>query len=1163
MFLSFTGNEKSLGAANLKSLGFVRLAISCAVLLSFIVVSGAGFLLFDLRNRKLIDSERDTSNTALIVAEQLKHIFTTVENVQKEIIAEIAAFGIVDGNASERQLSDYDVHLKLRDKAAGMPYVGSLVIFDAKGRLINFSRQWPIPNIVVSDRDFFKAFQSDPNLNFFISEPIRNRANGSWVVQFARKISGMNGKFLGLISVAIELQYLQDNFSKIAIESGSGLGLFRIDGTLLARVPRVDSEIGRRYASATSVRLVATADHGVSVNKGMIDGQSRIVAAHRVGNYPILVAATKTTELVLADWRHTAAYVSLIAALTIFAITAFAAVLVKMLRNYQALVRIRAEQVTSKRLLENSQYLDVALENMSQGICLFDASQNLIVCNKRYAEIYGLNDEQTRPGTSLRAILEYRIAQGNAPVDHESYIRERIKEVTNKKAYQVTNQLSDGRYVTVTHRPMVSGGWVATHEDVTEMMRREGSFRLLFENNPVPMWVVDPESLRFIAVNEAAVTHYGYTGEQFLAMTVADLVCGGEHDRVVRYMQALPEAQFSGNIRQHRKADGTNIDVTVFSRTLNYNGHQARLAVVYDITKSVLTEAELRRTKNFIDAIIEHVPLPIIVKDVAGLGMDASSSRFTLFNRAYEELTGDSRNQLIGRTAHEIYPKERADLIVRSDNETLQSDQVVLTSEHPIQTSHNGMRLVIAKKTLIQDEHGKPKYLLTVIDDVTERRRTEQQITYLAHIDSLTGLPNRGTFVDAFSATLEAAFKARGNFSVLCLDLDRFKEANDAYGHQVGDGLLREVARRLQAAAGGAFLARVGGDEFTLIVTSGEQPTAAEALAKNILAAFSDDFEVEGYRLQLGTSIGVAVYPTDGVDASTLMANADAALYQAKAEERGSIRFFAAELGVRIRERRELQKDVQLAISRGEFFLHYQPQEKIASGNVIGFEALVRWQCPKRGMVPPDQFISIAEESSLIVPLGEWILREACREAASWQEPLTIAVNISPIQFRRGDLPALVHSILLETGLKPSRLELEVTEGVLIDDFSHAVSILRKLKSLGVKIAMDDFGSGYSSLSYLHSFPFDKIKIDRSFIGDLEYDHHAMAIVRAIIALGHGLDVPVLAEGVETNAQHLFLAREGCDEVQGYLLGRPLPIEAYANLIGRSSTAGRKLAAAS
>ena len=306
--------------------------------------------------------------------------------------------------------------------------------------------------------------------------------------------------------------------------------------------------------------------------------------------------------------------------------------------------------------------------------------------------------------------------------------------------------------------------------------------------------------------------------------------------------------------------------------------------------------------------------------------------------------------------------------------------------------------------------------------------------------------------------------------------------------------------------------------------------------------------------MQVGLSIGGAVYPTDGADAKALIANADAALYQAKAEMRGSMRFFEAELGTRLRERRDLQNDLQAAVTRGDIFLHYQPQQKIASNETIGFEALARWQCPKRGMVSPGIFIPIAEESSLIIPLGEWILREACREAASWPQPLKIAVNISPIQFHHGDLPRLVHSILLETGLTPARLELEITEGVLIDDFSRALSILRKLKSLGVQIAMDDFGSGYSSLSYLHSFPFDKIKIDRSFIGDLEHNHHSMAIVRAIITLARSLDVPVLAEGVETEAQRLFLAQEGCDEVQGYLTGRPLLIKDYAQLVGREAT---------
>jgi EAL domain-containing protein (putative c-di-GMP-specific phosphodiesterase class I) len=280
------------------------------------------------------------------------------------------------------------------------------------------------------------------------------------------------------------------------------------------------------------------------------------------------------------------------------------------------------------------------------------------------------------------------------------------------------------------------------------------------------------------------------------------------------------------------------------------------------------------------------------------------------------------------------------------------------------------------------------------------------------------------------------------------------------------------------------------------------------------------------------------------------MANADAALYRAKAEARGTVRFFAAEMDKHLRERRALQHDLRVALARGEMTLHYQPQASI-TGEIIGFEALARWKHPTRGFVSPGQFIPLAEDSGLIIPLGEWILRQACREAASWLKPLQIAVNLSPVQFRHGDLPALVHSVLLETGLAPGRLEIEITEGVLIDDFTRAVSILRRLKALGVRIAMDDFGTGYSSLSYLQSFPFDKIKIDQAFVANLERNPQSAAIIRAVIGLGRGLDLPVVAEGVETAAQLDFLTHEACNEVQGYFIGRPAPIDRYADLIGR------------
>jgi predicted signal transduction protein with EAL and GGDEF domain len=313
--------------------------------------------------------------------------------------------------------------------------------------------------------------------------------------------------------------------------------------------------------------------------------------------------------------------------------------------------------------------------------------------------------------------------------------------------------------------------------------------------------------------------------------------------------------------------------------------------------------------------------------------------------------------------------------------------------------------------------------------------------------------------------------------------------------------------------------------------------------------------------LRVGISIGIAIFPADGADATTLLNNADAALSRAKAAGRGKTRFFEVEMDNRQRERRAIQHELDTAITRDELRLFYQPQANIG-GEVTGFEALVRWHHPQRGMVSPATFIPVAEESGLIMQIGEWVLREACREAASWPQPLQIAVNLSPIQFRHGDLAGLVHSVLLETGLSPTRLELEITEGVLVEDFARGLSILRRLKALGVRIAMDDFGTGYSSMSYLQSFPFDKIKIDQSFISKVTSNPQSAAIVRAVIGLAHGLNLPVLAEGVETKAQLDFLAAESCDEMQGYLLGRPHPIMEYSGLIHRNGVAEAKLQSA-
>ena len=556
---------------------------------------------------------------------------------------------------------------------------------------------------------------------------------------------------------------------------------------------------------------------------------------------------------------------------------------------------------------------------------------------------------------------------------------------------------------------------------------------------------------------------------------------------------------------------------------------------------------EAHWTREFLYAILDNVPSMITV-------VNANDLTYAFVNRALEEQYGLSRNDMVGKTAHELFPKEMADGITARDKKLIEEDRE-LFFEVRAQITARGQRFMTSRRVPVRGERGELRYIVSVIEDVTERQRAQGHIAHMAPHDPLTDLPNRAAFNEKLTTVLEHAENSGTTFAVLCVDLDRFKDVNDVFGHAAGDALLCEVARRLHAAAGSAFLARLGGDEFIVIEEIGPQPSTSEATAQRLLQSVTTDIEIRAQLLRIGLSIGGAVYPNDGKDATTLLANADAALYRAKAEGRGAVRFFDARMDESLRERRTLQYEMRFAIEHNELTLHYQPQARVG-GEITGFEALARWHHPTRGMIAPASFIPLAEESGLIMPLGEWILREACREAASWPLPLQIAVNISPIQIRLGDLPSIVHAILLETGLAPHRLELEVTESALVGDFARAISILRRLKTLGVRVVVDDFGAGSSSLSYLQAFPFDKIKIDRTFIANLANNPQSIAIVRAVIDLGHGLHLPVVAEGVETGEQLAILTNKFCDEMQGFYIGRPAPIDAYAHLVGRRINSG-------
>jgi diguanylate cyclase (GGDEF)-like protein len=430
-------------------------------------------------------------------------------------------------------------------------------------------------------------------------------------------------------------------------------------------------------------------------------------------------------------------------------------------------------------------------------------------------------------------------------------------------------------------------------------------------------------------------------------------------------------------------------------------------------------------------------------------------------------------------------------------------------------------------------------------------RNTMARMTHLASFDSLTGLPNRTLFHAQLALGLKDLRRDNGSFALLSLDLDRFKYVNDTLGHHTGDLLLVEVARRVEEALRSSdMIARFGGDEFVVMQTPGSQPVEAGALAERLIVAISRPYTIDGHQVLIGASVGIAMAPQDGKTVEELLRHSDVALYKAKAEGKGRFRFFKPEMNSLMQARRMMEIDLRAAIDTRQLDVYFQPLMDVSTGRISACEALVRWTHPTRGPVPPNDFIPLAEETGLIIAIGEHVLRTACKEAASWTHDLLVAVNLSSVQFRAGDLPAQIASILNETGLEAKRLELEITESILIEDKDHVMEMLTAIRSLGVRIALDDFGTGYSSLSYLSSFPFDKIKIDRSFIRDVPDRPDSAAIVRAILTLAETLEMSTTAEGVERVEELDWLREHGCDQAQGFLFSRAVPARDLALLLG-------------
>ena len=546
------------------------------------------------------------------------------------------------------------------------------------------------------------------------------------------------------------------------------------------------------------------------------------------------------------------------------------------------------------------------------------------------------------------------------------------------------------------------------------------------------------------------------------------------------------------------------------------------LALSRDVTEAKRNEVEVgasaRRLANVLESTMDSV-----------ISVDAEW-HVTYMNRRAMSVFPQSSAPFIGRDIRDLFdPVEAEPFFVRYRQAMAEQRSIAFEDYLPS-----------AGAWFEVQAYGSSAGLIIFFRDVTERRLAQEQIAHLARHDALTGLPNRVQFHERLVSALQE-LRAGGHLAVFSLDLDDFKLINDTMGHRAGDVLLTQVADRLRRAVGDNCLAaRLGGDEFAVLLRV-DRPEQAGSAAQQLLDAVAAPYDLEGEEVAIGASIGIAIAPRDGRGSDAILHCADLALYRVKADKGRDYRFFEPEMDRQLRERREMKRDLALALSRHELHLVYQPQIEIGSNRLTGFEALLRWDSPSRGPVAPSVFIPLAEESGLIEDIGAYVLEQACREAARWPGELSVAVNLSPAQFRSKAVRGAVNTALERSGLAPARLELEITESVLLDDSTGAIDELRALHQAGVRVALDDFGTGYSSLSYLRRFPFDKIKIDRSFVADLPQAADSVAIVRAIIGLGRSIGSRVTAEGVETFEQLMFLATEGCNEAQGYLFSQPLP----------------------
>ena len=668
----------------------------------------------------------------------------------------------------------------------------------------------------------------------------------------------------------------------------------------------------------------------------------------------------------------------------------------------------------------------------------------------------------------------------------------------------------------------------------------ESRLRLFLEYSADAFYLHDLNG-DILDVNQTACLQLGYSRAELLISNVSDIeMLTSGPDLMAEWRALNPDKPHLWH-GLHQRKDGSHFHVEGHNQRFEVEGHSLILALVRDITERKQAEEKLKLAAS----VFENTTEGVIVTD-AGVNIIA-------INQAMTEISGYSEKEALGENPN-IWNSGRHNhnFFQNMWNSLLKTGQW----RGEIWNRRKNGEAFPCWQTIsaISDDSGNISHYVSILSDITSIKESQAKIEYLAHHDSLTDLPNRLLFNARLEHALEMAHRDKQQIGLIFLDLDNFKRINDSLGHPIGDGILQSVAKRMKSLIRGAdTLARLGGDEFTLILEEIERPQEISKVAQKVLDTFNDAFEVEGHQLHVTPSMGISIYPRDGQDAASLIRNADTAMYLAKERGRNTYQFYASEFTARASERIRMETELRRAIKRNELQIYYQPQFASQTGRLVGAEALVRWQHPAMGLLSPVDFLALAEETGLIVTIGEWVLQTSCAQIKAWREQgfdlEYISVNISGKQLQHNNFPEMVRQVIKETGCNAQWLELEVSEELITQQAKHSVSFLQGLREMGISIAIDDFGTGHSSLSYLKRLPLTKLKIDRSFVRDIPADSSDTVIAKAIVALGKSLQLKVCAEGVETTEQQQFLKAEGCDEEQGFLYSRPIPLEAFSELM--------------